>query len=59
MRSVDEVALGVAQEGSVRAVERALFVLEALSRRPDGATASELARATSTRFRGELIHDSS
>jgi len=46
MRSVDEVAPGVAQDGSVRAVERALFVLEALSRRPDGTTASELARAT-------------
>jgi hypothetical protein len=46
MRSVDEVAPGVAQEGSVKVVEWALFVLEALSGRPDGATASELAHAT-------------
>lgn len=47
MRTVDEVAPDAVREGSVRAVERALLVLEALSRRPDGATASELARATS------------
>ncbi len=46
MRTVDEVVPGAAGEGSVRAVERALLVLEALSHRPDGATASELARAT-------------
>jgi hypothetical protein len=41
MRTVDEVAPDSAREGSVRAVERALLVLEALSRRPEGATASE------------------
>ena len=46
MRTVDEVVPDAAREGSVRAVERALLVLEALSHRPDGATASELARAT-------------
>lgn len=45
MRTLFEIAPDEAREGSVRAVERALHLIEVLSRRPDGATASELARA--------------
>jgi IclR family acetate operon transcriptional repressor len=47
MRSADrpdDLAPDGARDGSVRAVERSLRVLEALSRRPDGAAASDLAR---------------
>jgi IclR family transcriptional regulator, acetate operon repressor len=42
---VDSKANQAVQPGSVRAVERALVALEALSRSPDGITASDLARS--------------